>query len=194
MERKKKLWRKFIKDNGESREGLLMNGKMGKSEFATVSLLDPVLSEIVVKWFAPHKENNNIFDCFAGDTVFGFVSSYLGNNFTGIELREEQAALNQQRANEYNLSAVYHCDDGRNVLEHIGEETQDLFFSCPPYFDLEVYSDKENDASNQESYEDFYKILDTAFTNSMKALKQNRFAVVVVGDVRDKKVEAIIHS
>lgn len=71
MERKKKLWRKFIKDNGESREGLLMNGKMGKSEFATVSLLDPVLSEIVVKWFAPHKENNNIFDCFAGDTVFG---------------------------------------------------------------------------------------------------------------------------
>lgn len=184
---RKKLWRKFIKDNGESREGLLMNGKMGKSEFATVSLLDPVLSEIVVKWFAPHKENNNIFDCFAGDTVFGFVSSYLGNNFTGIELREEQATLNQQRANEYNLSAVYHCDDGRNVLEHIEEESQDLFFSCPPYFDLEVYSDKENDASNQESYEDFYKILDEAFTNSMKALKQNRFAVVVVGDVRDKK-------
>lgn len=184
---RKKLWRKFIKDNGESREGLLMNEKMGKSEFATVSLLDPVLSEIVVKWFAPHKENNNIFDCFAGDTVFGFVSSYLGNNFTGIELREEQAALNQQRANEYNLSAVYHCDDGRNVLEHIEEESQDLFFSCPPYFDLEVYSDKENDASNQESYEDFYKILDEAFTNSMKALKQNRFAVVVVGNVRDKK-------
>nr|DAS76259.1 MAG TPA: Putative modification methylase [Caudoviricetes sp.] len=184
---RKKLWRKFIKDNGESREGLLMDGKMGKSEFATVSLLDPILSEIVVKWFAPHKENNNIFDCFAGDTVFGFVSSYLGNNFTGIELREEQATLNQQRANEYNLSAVYHCDDGRNVLEHIEEESQDLFFSCPPYFDLEVYSDKENDASNQESYEDFYKILDEAFTNSMKALKQNRFAVVVVGDVRDKK-------
>lgn len=52
-----------------------------------------------------------------------------------------------------------------------------------------MYSDKENDASNQESYEDFYKILDTAFTNSMKALKQNRFAVIVVGDIRDKKSE-----
>jgi hypothetical protein len=61
-----------------------------------------------------------------------------------------------------------------------------MFFSCPPYYDLEVYSDLENDASNQETYEDFYKILDEAFSESIKCLKQNRFAVVVAGDVRDK--------
>lgn len=61
-----------------------------------------------------------------------------------------------------------------------------MLFSCPPYFDLEVYSDLPNDASNQGTYDDFLKILDNAFTNAVKCLKDNRFAVIVVGDIRDK--------
>lgn len=72
------------------------------------------------------------------------------------------------------------------MLKHFEEKSQDMLFSCPPYFDLEVYSDLPNDASNQGSYEDFLKILDNAFTDAVKCLKDDRFAVVVVGDVRDK--------
>ena len=72
------------------------------------------------------------------------------------------------------------------MLNHIPEKSQDMLFSCPPYYDLEVYSDLENDASNQDTYEDFLKILENAFTNSVKCLKDDRFAVVVVGDVRDE--------
>lgn len=188
VERKRK-WRELIKDNGESRNHVnLINNITGS--FEEVSLLDPVLSEIVVKWFSPKQQGNKIFDCFAGDTIFGFVSSYLKNEFTGIELREEQAALNQARCNDFNLNAKYICDDGRNIDKHLEENSQDLLFSCPPYFDLEVYSDKENDASNQSSYEEFYAILDDAFKKSVKLLKDDRFAVIVVGDVRDKKTGA----
>lgn len=150
-----------------------------------VSILDPVLSEIIVRWFG--LENGKAFDCFAGDTVFGFVASTLGQSFTGIELRQRQADLNNQRVQEAGLKATYICDDGQNVAKHIEPESQDLFFSCPPYFDLEVYSELENDASNQDSYEEFIQILNEAFTNSIKCLKQNRFAVVVIGDVRNKK-------
>ena len=62
-----------------------------------------------------------------------------------------------------------------------------MIFSCPPYFDLEQYSNLENDASNQETYEDFIEILDKAFTNSIKCLKDNRFAVIIVGDLRDEE-------
>lgn len=60
-------------------------------------------------------------------------------------------------------------------------------FSCPPYFNLEKYSDIPNDASNQGSYGEFLKILENAFTDAVKCLKDDRFAVIVVGDVRDKK-------
>ncbi len=150
-----------------------------------VSILDPVLSEIAVHWFGI--EDGKAFDCFAGDTVFGFVAATLGQSFTGIELRPEQAEINNQRVAEAGINARYICDDGQNVLKHIKPDSQDLFFSCPPYFDLEHYSDIKEDASNQKSYDDFLAILTNAFTDSLKCLKNNRFAVVVIGDVRNKK-------
>jgi DNA modification methylase len=62
----------------------------------------------------------------------------------------------------------------------------DLLFSCPPYFDLEVYSKNLLDASNQKEYTAFLDILENAFTAAIGCLKDNRFAVVVVGDIRDK--------
>lgn len=189
LERKKK-WREIIKDDATSRgNAQLMAGNIqsyeGQGGMAMNSLLDPVLAEILVSWFMP-ENGKNVFDTFAGDTVFGFVAAYKGKHFTGIELREEQAQYNQESCAEYDLDAHYICDDGRNVDRYLGEKTQDLYFSCPPYFDLEVYSDLPNDASNQGTYEEFYAILDTAFRKSVKCLKDNRFAIVVASDMRGK--------
>lgn len=184
---RKSYWNELIGDNGESRENTLHNSesstKSVMNAMRSVSLLDPVLAELVNLWFG--LEKTNTFDCFAGDSVFGYVSSYLGNKFTGIELRQEQADLNNERIKGF--QSKYICDDGQNVLNHIEKNSQDLLFSCPPYFDLEVYSDLPNDASNQKEYKDFLKILDNAFTGAIKCLKDNRFAVITVGDVRDNK-------
>lgn len=184
---RKRRWKRLINDNGESRTATLFKSSGDpvsekiKAQ-GTVSILDPVLAEICVKWFG--FENCNILDPFAGDTVFGYVAGFLKNNFTGIEIRKEQADINQERTKEFNCK--YYCDDGQNVLNHVEKNTQDLIFSCPPYFDLEVYSDLENDASNQKEYDDFLKILDNAFSGAIKTLKDNRFAFIVIGDVRDK--------
>jgi hypothetical protein len=191
---RKSYWNQLIGDTGQTRDNIesKVNAtvdnwdnkpyKGGVIREDSISILDAVLAEISNKWFG--LKNCKTFDCFSGDTVFGYVSSYLGNQFTGIELRESQAKFNNERTK--GLNANYICDDGRNVLNHIEENSQDLLFSCPPYFDLEVYSDLPNDASNQKEYKDFINILDTAFTNSIKCLKENRFAVIVCGDVRDK--------
>lgn len=181
---RKAFWCGKIKDFGESREGTLSKGdNLITTINKGVSILDPVLAEILVKWFS--NPGHTILDCFAGDTIFGYVSGAFDRQFIGIELREEQARLNNERVD--GLSAKYVCDDGQNVLKHVKEESVDMFFSCPPYFDLEVYSDLDNDASNQGDYAEFIQILDNAFSASCKALKNNSFACVVVGDVRDKK-------
>lgn len=183
---RKQAWKEKIKDRGQARQVQVISKSLQKyndEHYEDASILDPVLSEIMLKWFAP--ENGDVFDVFAGDTVFGYVSGYLGYNFTGIELREEQCHFNLEACN--GLPAQYICDDGRNVNNHIELESQDMFFSCPPYFDIEVYSDLENDASNQKTYAEFYRIIDTAFSNAIKCLKDNRFAVVVCGDIRNKK-------
>ena len=151
-----------------------------------VSLFDPVLTEIIAKWFTPRKESK-IFDCFAGDTYKGLVFAMCGHSFRGIELRKEQVDINNRIIEGRELDIEYICDDGQNVGKHIDADSQDLLFSCPPYFDLEHYSDLENDASNQKSYNDFIQILHNAFTAAIGCLKENRFAVIVVGDVRDKR-------
>lgn len=170
---------KYVSEEEKEREAKKTLG-------AGVSLFDPVLSEIICKWFTP-SQGASIFDCFAGDTQKGLVFGYCGYPFTGVELRQEQIDINNRVLEGRNLSVRYICDDGRNVANHFDPESQDLLFSCPPYFDLEKYSDLDNDASNQKSYADFIAILDTAFKSALTCLKNNRFAVIVVGDVRNKR-------
>lgn len=184
---RKKMWRELIGDMGESRENTLADGETNcmASINKGVSLFDPVLSEICCRWFAP-EAGARIFDCFAGDTQKGLVFGQCGYEFTGIELRQEQVDINNRVLADRSLPVKYICDDGRNVAKHFDAESQDLLFSCPPYFDLEHYSDLENDASNQKSYEEFIQILHEAFVSAIGCLKENRFAVIVVGDVRDK--------
>ena len=170
---------KYVSEEEKEREAKKTLG-------AGVSLFDPVLSEIICKWFTP-SQGASIFDCFAGDTQKGLVFGYCGYPFTGVELRQEQIDINNRVLEGRDLPVRYICDDGRNVSNHFAPESQDLLFSCPPYFDLEKYSDLDNDASNQKSYADFIAILDTAFKSALTCLKNNRFAVIVVSDVRNKR-------
>ena len=169
---------KYVSDEVKEREAkkVLSQG---------VSLFDPVLSEICCKWFTPYA-GARIFDCFAGDTQKGLVFGSCGFEFTGVELRQEQVDTNNEVLTGRDLPVRYICDDGQNVANHFEPNSQDLLFSCPPYYDLEVYSDNENDASNQPTYADFIQIIRKAFTAALGCLKDNRFAIVVVGDVRDK--------
>lgn len=183
---RKKAWKEIIQDQGESREGTLSKGDNIINNINDgVSILDPVMAELVSYWYGI--EGGNAFDTFAGDTVFGYVAASYKMKFKGIELRKEQADINNRRVKAAGLNAKYVCDDGQNVAKHFKPNSQDLYFSCPPYFDLEVYSELDNDASNQASYTEFLQILDNSFAGAYKALKENRFAVIVVGDIRDKK-------
>ena len=48
-------------------------------------------------------------------------------------------------------------------------------------------SDDKKDLSAQNSYEDFVVQIDNILSKSIKCLKQDRFGVIVIGDVRNKK-------
>lgn len=169
---------KYVSEEEKSRE-------KRKALSQNVSLFDPVLAEVLCRWFTPYK-GAHIIDPFAGDTQKGLVFGRCGYKFSGVELRPEQVAINEEKLAGKGLPVRYICDDGRNIRLHIAANTADLLFSCPPYYDLEVYSDDARDASNQGDYKDFLNILRDAFVAGLECLKPDRFAVVVVGDVRDK--------
>jgi len=195
---RKEAWRRIIGDFGQARGQAKAFGSIGRFKAvreikrkkasvanSEVSVLDPVLAEVVLRWF--NIDGGWAFDPFSGDTVFGFVAGYLGYRFKGIELRKEQVEFNSSRCEQFGLNVEYICDDGQNVRKHIEEGSMDFLFSCPPYFDLEVYSDLPNDASNQKSYDGYLRIIRKALGDSILCLKDNRFAVIVISDVRDGK-------
>lgn len=69
---------------------------------------------------------------------------------------------------------------------YIPDGSADLVFSCPPYHNLEQYSDHPLDLSNM-NYADFCEAYEDIIKKACNKLKNNRFAVFVVGDIRDSK-------
>jgi hypothetical protein len=62
----------------------------------------------------------------------------------------------------------------------------DFVFSCPPYGDLEKYSDDPADLSNME-FHTFIAAYKRIILRAVTRLKQDRFACFVVGDFRDNR-------
>lgn len=182
---RKKAWAALIGDNGESREGALSGGENLINEINKgVSILDGALAEILCQWFA--KPGFAAFDPFAGDSVFGFVACRLGLGFTGIELRQEQCQLNTARLQADKLTTGrYICDDSANMDDHVPDDSVDFVFSCPPYADLEVYSEDPRDLSTM-SHTDFFATYAHILGKTYDKLRNNRFAVVVTSEVRGK--------
>jgi hypothetical protein len=75
--------------------------------------------------------------------------------------------------------------DSRHIHELAQGTNADFVFSCPPYADLERYSDDPRDLSTF-GYEAFRKALAEIIAKTCAYLKPDRFACFVVGDVRDK--------
>lgn len=173
-----------LQKTGDSRA--VVYGTAGNvSEQSGTSIFDPVLCELVYRWFCP--SGGHVLDPFAGGSVRGLVASFLGHKYTGIDLSKRQIEANNEQADELtpDNKPFWIVGDSKNVCELANGE-YDLIFSCPPYADLEVYSDDPADLSNM-SYPDFKSAYHEIIYNSVSMLKNNRFACFVVGDVRDKK-------
>ena len=162
---------------------------------AGTSIFDPVLCEVVYRWFCP--QGGTIIDPFAGGSVRGIVAALTGRNYTGVDLSARQIEANRSNWDEMSSNTPKIADtetveppiwingDSMNIKE-LAPGEYDLLFTCPPYADLEVYSDAPEDISNKE-YPEFIKLYREIIVRAASLLKPNRFACVVVGDVRDKK-------
>jgi hypothetical protein len=152
------------------------------------SIFDPVLCELAFRWFCPPL--GAILDPFAGGSVRGIVAAKLGYQYLGVDLRPEQLAANEAQA-----STICAADPQRPVwitgdsadLRSLAEGMAfDFVFSCPPYADLEQYSDDPRDLSTME-YADFAEAYRAIIAAALAMLKPDRFACFVVGDVRCPK-------
>lgn len=159
-------------------------GEEQKADGDGTSIFDPVLCEIIYRWFS--QEGGQIIDPFAGGSVRGVVAACLGRKYWGSELRAEQVAANREQAATLcpENPPQYVCGDSMETLATAPDA--DLLFSCPPYGDLETYSDDPRDLSGME-WHTFAAAYKTIIHRACKRLKNDRFACFVVGDFRDPR-------
>ena len=157
-----------------------------EKQVLNTSIFDPALTELLYKWYVPEK--GTILDPFAGGSVRGIVANYLGFKYTGIDIRQEQIDSNREQGLDIldvNNQPNWYVGDSNEVLNGFNKEF-DFVFSCPPYADLEVYSDLENDISNMP-YDKFMKAYEEIIAKSCNLLKSGCYACFVVGEVRNKQ-------
>lgn len=170
-------------------EAGLADGGIGIYDSAT-SIFDPVLCELAYRWFCPVR--GQIIDPFAGGSVRGIVAAKMQRAYWGCDLREEQIAANREQArdicSEHDILPQWVCGDSRNELAQQADAPfmADFVFSCPPYFDLEIYSELPQDLCNM-SWSHFGEAYLDIIEKACRRLKNNRFACFVVGDIRDER-------
>ncbi len=153
---------------------------------AGTSIFDPVLCELAYRWFSPPE--GHVLDPFAGGSVRGIVAAKLGRRYTGLDLSRNQIVANEQQAQAITPDNLprWITGDSRNI-DTLAPGKYDFVFSCPPYADLEVYSDDPKDLSTLP-YAEFVTAYREIIAKACSLLKPDRFACFVVGEVRDKKV------
>lgn len=172
----------WVKDKIE--EGDISGGMAGAQ--SGTSIFDPVLCELAYRWFCP--TGGSVLDPFAGGSVRGIVAAKLGRSYAGVDLRPEQAEANYAQAEVLCMNCEgdlrWVVGDAADINELL-PGSYDFVFSCPPYADLERYSDDPRDLSTME-YGSFLRKYRHIITTACGMLKQDRFACFVVGDVRDR--------
>lgn len=169
---------KYVPDDVKEREAskVLAQG---------TSLFDPVLAEVVMRWFCP--PNGSILDPFGGEQTKGIVAGALGLKYRGCEIRPDQVQLNSEATKDY-PNVKYACGDSNNIAEIITDRGFDLCFTSPPYYDLEVYS--KEDMSALGTYEEFMVQYENIFRQCVDMLSDGAFLVVKIGEIRNKQTGA----
>lgn len=178
---RKKQWKSIGIKSEEGRDNKMLSHLKKNAEkvngtantLTELSIFDPVLCETMYTWFCT--PDGKVLDPFAGGSVRGIVASYKQMEYTGFDIRPEQIAANEKQ--------LYICEGNKYAPRWI------CCFSCPPYADLETYSDIEGDISNMD-YPRFMQTYREIIRKACAYLKDNRFAVFVVGEVRNKKTGA----
>lgn len=134
---RKRYWKSLgIKSElGRKAKTFHMEGEEFAHQSSDTSIFDPNICELMYHWFCP--EQGKILDPFAGGSVRGIVSNYLGYQYTGIDIRQEQIQSNLEQCQDIIPDNIpnYLVGDADVVLDSITENF-DFVFSCPPYVNL----------------------------------------------------------
>lgn len=183
---KVKQLKEIIGDSGETRQLVGKQMKLMGSKYST-SIFNPHLAQMILSAYCPTKAN--IYDPFGGGGTRGFIAVAMGHNYTGVEIRQEEVNRIKEQQQKLNKHFKIICADSQYFP--LADNYFDFSYTCPPYYNLEVYSKLPNDLSNAKTFGDFITMLKKCMGWVYKGLKTNCLSVWIVGNFRNNKGELI---
>jgi DNA modification methylase len=145
------------------------------------SVFNPHLTQMIISAYCPL--GARIYDPFGGGGTRGYMATKMGHKYHGVEIREEEVERIKNQMVDWGISFDIVLGDS---AEYKPTEKFNFALTCPPYYDLELYSELDNDLSNAGSYDDFLSMYKKVIQNVYDCLEDNSFAVFVVGNFRDE--------
>jgi len=146
------------------------------------------VSDFVISYWT--EKNDLILDPFMGWGIRGAVAILEDRRYIGYDISETMFHKASDflysipdLLNERKTPLLYKADGC--LLEKISSDSIDFIFTCPPYYDREIYPDNdEAQLSTLDNYDLFLESMLEHFENSYRVLKNGKFAAYVFGDWR----------
>lgn len=176
----------LINDKAQSRD--VFNGTQSHRRHGVnggkASVFNPQLAQMILSAYCD--PNSTIYDPFGGGGTRGYIATKMGHEYLGVEIRKEEVDRIKKQMIDWELNFDMILDDSRN---YIPNKKFDFSFTCPPYYDLELYSDINGDLSNCSDYYSFLTDLKKVVKNVYDCLNDGGISVWVVGNFRKKNGE-----
>ena len=161
-------------------------GKEGRAHNGNASVLDPVVCEIIARFFMPIN-GKRVYNPFGGGVQFGYISGTCGYEYIASEIRKNQCDANNKICTEF--PSVKWVNKDSSVYKPSG--MFDMIFTCPPYYKVEKYVDYDGlppsgEINSLDTYEKFKDVLFKGYKKAIEHLNDNCFFIVMTGDSRDK--------
>jgi DNA modification methylase len=191
IRRRVRDWRRLLGEDGHTGTRTeTMRADHDSVYTGTHSVFPAPLVEWVLLRYAP--PGSRILDAFAGGPPRAVVAAIMGYEYVGFDIRQEQIDEDKSVLIDLGLdrNCHYHLGDGC-LLEGLSE-TFDCALTCPPYWNLEQYSDLPSDLSSMKDYGTFSDAMYNCARAHRKHMKPGAFVCIVVGPFRDKKTGELI--
>lgn len=145
------------------------------------STYNPDQAYFIIDYYT--KRGDTILDPFSGRGTRPVISSLLERHYIGYDTCKETINYNNKLLTKlpYSDTMLIHGDG--TLLSDIQDRQIDAVFTCPPYYDKEVYSGEPGDLSHM-SYTEFDNRINHMFSRLSKIVK--------FSDYKDKEFHPVI--
>lgn len=184
---KSKTPKQFVSDNSVARDTKRSESSKYLPNLSFSEFNPDLAKRIIEYWSNP---SDLILDPFAGRSTRMVITNLCNRSYLGYEISSKafddlmtKKHTPQQRLTSFNTSIDIKHADGCSLTD-LADESVDMVFTCPPYWDLEKYESCTGQLSDCSTYTTYLSKLNECLYRCNDVLKRDKFAVFVVADFR----------